>query len=1012
MKLDNHVELFEKLYPFQQDAIALIDKYLRSKTKKHALIKMPTGTGKTLLIAYVSNYYKKFKNILLVTPSKGVTEQLRKELQEGLVKKFGLNKPLKDIEKLYPRNIEDLLKTRGSTIFVCTTKSLNDIKEKDPLNFKKLKEKINLIIFDEGHREPAEKWKHTIRDFNKKVILFTATPLRNDNSNFYLDNKFIYNYSFHRAVAENKIREPRFIKYQGVDKLEDFIDYIVRLTKQLEEKYNTSIKTILRFNNADDMLKAKQLLNKKGEEVVAIHETFKTDTDNGLFKDVPNPKELSTTYWVHQNKLIEGIDDNNFSILAIYQPFNDVRSLIQQVGRVIRKNDTVPESLVIYRDGTIDQEKLYKEYLNYESKLDEDINLINFNYDDYFNKLISYLPSFMHINNRFLRKINYLKSELDGELLENFRLPLKTNIFYSEEGLKKFDDYCVCMINNLLIGHNAKIVYELKNSSLFTFVVVYSIYRSSPYLVNNYFIEPKLGISVLKINDKLLFYYDSSDIIPHEIVEDNKRVSADNLQRLFDNNSTFKQLTVNNGFIANSIRREIIFSENIELVSPTITDKYKFCTTIYGVSSGHDNRARTRYIGFSNSRVSDSSNLFSLQEYISWIDYLSNKLNSKTSKPAIFDRYAPKTKTPANIEPINILIDIDEPLRGAIFDGSNNRVFFEKLSFDIENWKFSIEADGKRYELGIEFDNSKYQYRLKRIGNWRLYIYIDFQKVDLISYINKLQSFQILTKDCKTVYCKGDFYEIGISNDDNRLQDILVEYEKKESLVQKSIVLNEKGKNYKGGNKLKVIKPKWDYNSLFYLVSNYARNLNLSNKGSKEIANVLKNLDYLICTDLGTEIADFIGLNERDKAVYFIHCKAHSARLSATAFQDICGQIIKNLEYVNPLSQRKPKDIDRWDKDWYSDSYCVRKNRMIINPKRTPAEKIWDKIKKISLQQDSNIYVWALLGNMFSMEDYLKEKQKGGTPKPEIIQIEYLLMSTWTAVQNSNAKFKIYFDKK
>ncbi|PGK43468.1 DEAD/DEAH box helicase [Bacillus cereus] len=1005
--MDRGNELFEELYEYQKNSLILVEKYLKSSTKKHALIKMPTGTGKTLLIAYISNYYDKYKNILLVSPSKAVTEQLKKELEIGISRRFQLVQKFKNVEKLYPSNIEDLIKTRRSTIFICTMKSLNDIREKHPQHFENLKRKIHLIVFDEGHREPAAQWKHTIRDFNKKVVLFTATPLRNDNNNFYLDNKYIYNYPFHKAVEENKIRRPTFIEYQGTEGLEDFVDDVYNRTQGFISSYGSDIKSILRFDNAADIVKAKGILNAKGVKAVAIHETFKNDKDEGFYKDVPSTKEISINFWLHQNKLIEGIDDNCFSILAIYHSFNDVRSLIQQVGRIVRKNSSVPSSLVIFKKGKANQEKLFNEYLYYEIRLDENKDLINFNYDDYFNKMVSYHPSYLYTNQRFLKKIDYLNTELDENHLMNFRLPLKTNIFYSKQGNEKFEDYCRSIVNNLLNEKNAKIIYELTDSDLLTFIVVYSVYRNSPYLVNNYFIEPKLGITVFKINGDLLFYYDSNDIIPIELIQENERVSAEDLQRLFDEKSIFKQLTINSGFVANSVKRQTLFTENMASVSPSITDKYRFCTTIYGTDEGHDSRRRTRYIGFGNARVSDSENLFLLQEYMSWINYLSNKLSARSSKSAIFERYAPKTKIPPNLEVLNILIDIDESLRGEIVDSDDNSVFLERLSFNVINDEFVIENNGNDYKVKIEFDTSNFKYYLKKVGKWGLYIKSGYQRRDLISYLNKTQNIQILVENCESVYCKGHFYKIGISDDDNRLQEILIEYETK-----RKIAFNEKGKYYKSDSRLSITKPKWDYNSLFYLVANLGRHLNLSSKGSREIYSSLKNLDYLICTDLETEVADFIGLSEKDKSVYFIHCKAGKSLLSATAFQDVCTQIIKNLDYVNPLSSRRPSELDKWGNDWEVSSYCVKKNRMIINPKGTSPEEIWKKIKRISRLQESNIFVWAMLGNMFSSQKYLDNKKEGVTPEPEVIQMDYLLMSTWAAVQNSGAQFKIFFDKK
>src|SRR5207249_4615506 len=70
------------------------------------------------------------------------------------------------------------------------------------------------------------------------------------------------------------------------------------------------------------------------ESVVAIHERFE---DDEYFTDtVPDPKTSDARFWVHQNKLIEGIDDPRFSLLAIYGKFTNARALVQQVGRVLR----------------------------------------------------------------------------------------------------------------------------------------------------------------------------------------------------------------------------------------------------------------------------------------------------------------------------------------------------------------------------------------------------------------------------------------------------------------------------------------------------------------------------------------------------------------------------------------------------------------------------------------------------------------------------------------------------
>ncbi|WP_328251346.1 DEAD/DEAH box helicase [Priestia megaterium] len=224
---------------------------------------------------------------------------------------------------------------------------------------------MDIVLFDEGHREPAENWQKTIRGFDKKVILLTATPIRNDNNNFDLENKYIYNYPFHNAIKDKEIRNVVFQDYSQDNGLEGFLKHVYSKHEELIDKYKKDIKVIIRFDREEDIAKAKQILNNLTDSVVAIHESFSNNADLKVFKDVPDVTKTSSDFWLHQNKLIEGIDDNKFSILAIYSSFSDVRSLVQQVGRIIRKNPYVEESLVIYRRGQFNQGKMFTEYLNY-----------------------------------------------------------------------------------------------------------------------------------------------------------------------------------------------------------------------------------------------------------------------------------------------------------------------------------------------------------------------------------------------------------------------------------------------------------------------------------------------------------------------------------------------------------------------------------------------------------------------------------------------------------------------
>ncbi|HBZ6634845.1 DEAD/DEAH box helicase family protein [Clostridium botulinum] len=65
----------------QKEALEKLDEYLSdNEEKSFALIKMPTGTGKTGVIACVSHAFDNYKNILIITPNNQLPKQIKNEI--------------------------------------------------------------------------------------------------------------------------------------------------------------------------------------------------------------------------------------------------------------------------------------------------------------------------------------------------------------------------------------------------------------------------------------------------------------------------------------------------------------------------------------------------------------------------------------------------------------------------------------------------------------------------------------------------------------------------------------------------------------------------------------------------------------------------------------------------------------------------------------------------------------------------------------------------------------------
>ena len=168
------------------------------------------------------------------------------------------------------------------------------------------------------------------------------------------------------------------------------------------------------------------------------------------------------------------------------------------------------------------------------------------------------------------------------------------------------------------------------------------------------------------------------------------------------------------------------------------------------------------------------------------------------------------------------------------------------------------------------------------------------------------------------------------------------------------------------------------------------------------------SFDFMICDDLCNEIADFIALDTINNRVVLIHAKTGDSKLSATAFQEVCGQATKNLDYLTPYYQTEPtSNIKRWGQDW-SLVKVGKVNRVVlggIKPKD-----FWSKY--VSLISDPSVSreVWIIVGNTFDYKTFEKEinKTKIENVRPEVIQLVYLLRSTWNNISSVGAQLKIF----
>lgn len=382
-------QIYKHIKNYQKDASTVIKKYMNSTSKKNCLIKLPTGTGKTGVMAVASNFDN--KNILIVVPSASLPNQTATEIEELFWNNIGY-RPSKLKKTFIIRNPKNkkLKSSEDGLVYIVTIQTLLNIFLQNKPLFLSIKNNIDIIFYDEGHREPAKEWANASQSLDKKTVLFTATPYRNDNFNFNIDNNFSYEYSMKDAINAEDLKKVVFkpISNNVLENTNEMKSFIEEIAK------NPSKKILVRCKNENDIKELVECLGNK-YSVLGCHSKLK----NGkrTFKEgnklIQHIKANKFQILLHNDMLIEGVNIPELNTLVFFEYFKNYKSVIQQIGRILRISDV--QEAIIYVPGhklkqAIQQWELYlnaekdKDNYSYINGLfkksfsfEEDLDLLN-----------------------------------------------------------------------------------------------------------------------------------------------------------------------------------------------------------------------------------------------------------------------------------------------------------------------------------------------------------------------------------------------------------------------------------------------------------------------------------------------------------------------------------------------------------------------------------------------------------------------------------------------------------
>lgn len=648
-----------------------------------------------------------------------------------------------------------------NSVFISTIQKIQYMQKHEIEQFELLRQQVSLLMFDEGHYEPARKWSQLIRQFQGPRILFTATPYRNDLKVFDIDLDHVYSYTYQDAVRDNYLREAEIINRANIHDPEEFIDdvlsfYDERVGNDLQER----ARVIIRCDNRTEIRQLATILRRHQRRYIAIHEAF-SDYDDQPFerKSVPDPNENESVFWIHQFKLLEGIDDSRFQLLAIYEPFRSARPLIQQIGRVIRnpqRDANIKGFILDHSDGL--HNELWEGFLEYDAAISEHEGLQLAIGNSWLPSLLQSQPGATYIDGRFRSKLDLDSLLPESELL----FPKQVNL------LQKLIDFDLDGFCDWLYG-----MYEEKDRicrrydvSENTVIFVYIDFQHSRFLESTTFVEPKLGVSFICEFTNIIAFFDSQGYVP--INEDSlgvgKAIHPEDMKRLFRDNPggylTHVSLR-NTNLSTRSIRSRSISAAMIHDTVSAFDDHAQVCTTAtgYSIDDPELNIRERRYLGFQRGRISQSAGKWlSFNEYLDWIQSLVNMLNAAGESLFTFHRYAPEQVDIDNPNPIHILLDlyeVEDKFVTLESDGleSDQVLDIPDKACEITAGRFELIANGIECGVNISYDSSKNKYEIRSPDLDRIYKSNDPQnKKGLIDYLNREQSFRIIPESENVIY--------------------------------------------------------------------------------------------------------------------------------------------------------------------------------------------------------------------------------------------------------------------
>lgn len=345
-----------------------------------AVISMPTGSGKTVVMAAAA-FLLRAKRVLVLTPSRLVRTQIAQDFRElGTLRRLGVLTRRADT----PRVLEVFRQVRDNTEWNAIQDDF-DVVVAVPRAFGPAvagaavppADLFDVVLVDEAHHSAAPEWTAVLEAFpNARRLLFTATPFRRDQ--LEIRGRFVYSYPLREALQDKVFGR---IKYQPVSPVAGESDDVAvahAAEAIFREDQRIGLAHCLMVRT-DSKKRVRDLKRVYAEHTSLRLETITSDDSyNTVLRRLRRLESGEVDGVICVNMMGEGFDFPRLKIAAVHAPFKSLAVTLQFAGRFARTNDSAigtAKFLAVPSTVEVERRRLYAEDAIWEemfSELSED----------------------------------------------------------------------------------------------------------------------------------------------------------------------------------------------------------------------------------------------------------------------------------------------------------------------------------------------------------------------------------------------------------------------------------------------------------------------------------------------------------------------------------------------------------------------------------------------------------------------------------------------------------------